>query len=58
MKFKTISDPNMFFKAVSKCIGKVEMQTSEGDTLNLKSSLSQYILYCLLQYADGLLLAV
>ena len=43
MKIKNITDIEGFFKAVDKCNGKVELVTGEGDRLNLKSKLSQYV---------------
>ena len=33
----------IFFKVVDSCEGKVELVTGEGDRLNLKSKLSQYV---------------
>lgn len=44
MKVKNISDVNKFFEVLGKCKGKVEMITSEGDRLNMKSKLCQYIM--------------
>ena len=32
-----------FFKVVDACKGRVELVTGEGDRLNLKSKLSQYV---------------
>ena len=43
MKIQHISDVNKFFKVVDSCKGKVELVTGEGDRLNLKSKLSQYV---------------
>lgn len=43
MKIKDISEPARFFDAVNSCAGKVELLTVEGDCLNLKSRLCQYI---------------
>ena len=43
MKIEHITDVNRFFEVVDSCKGKVELVTSEGDRLNLKSKLSQYI---------------
>ena len=43
MKIKNIKDIEGFFKAVDSCEGKVELVTGEGDRLNLKSKLSQYV---------------
>ena len=43
MKVQNITDINEFFKVVDSCKGKVELVTSEGDRLNLKSKLCQYV---------------
>ena len=43
MKIKNISEPQKFFEMLNQCKGKVELVTSEGDRLNLKSKLSQYV---------------
>lgn len=43
MKVKHITDIDGFFNAVDHCKGKVELLTGEGDRLNLKSKLSQYV---------------
>lgn len=43
MRIKNITEPTRFFAAVNKCRGRVELLTSEGDRLNLKSALCQYI---------------
>jgi hypothetical protein len=43
VKVKNITDPNKFFEMLCQCKGKVELVTSEGDRLNLKSKLCQYI---------------
>ncbi len=43
MKVTNIRDIDSFFKVVDKCKGKVELVTGEGDRLNLKSKLSQYV---------------
>ena len=43
MKIKNISEPQKFFEMLKQCNGKVELVTSEGDRLNLKSTLCQYI---------------
>ena len=43
MKITNISDVEKFFKVVDSCAGKVELVTGEGDRLNLKSKLCQYI---------------
>ncbi len=43
MKVKNITDIERFFDVIDGCKGKVELVTSEGDKLNLKSKLSQYV---------------
>ena len=43
MKVQNIPDIDKFFKVVDSCKGKVELITGEGDRLNLKSKLSQYV---------------
>lgn len=43
MKVQNITDIEGFFKVVDSCSGKVELVTGEGDRLNLKSRLSQYV---------------
>ena len=43
MKVQNIADVEGFFKVVDSCKGRVELVTGEGDRLNLKSKLSQYV---------------
>ena len=43
MKVQNITDINKFFEVVDSCKGKVELVTGEGDRLNLKSKLCQYV---------------
>lgn len=43
MKVQNITDIDAFFKVVDSCTGRVELVTGEGDRLNLKSKLSQYV---------------
>jgi len=43
MKVQNITDIEKFFKVIDSCAGKVELVTGEGDRLNLKSKLSQYV---------------
>lgn len=43
MKIQNITDIEKFFSVVDQCKGKVELVTGEGDRLNLKSKLSQYV---------------
>lgn len=43
MRIKNINNPQRFFEVINSCKGRVELVTSEGDRLNLKSTLCQYI---------------
>ncbi len=43
MKVQNITNIEKFFKVIDSCEGKVELVTGEGDRLNLKSKLSQYV---------------
>ena len=43
MKVSNIKNIDKFFEVVDNCKGKVELVTGEGDRLNLKSKLSQYV---------------
>lgn len=43
MKITNISDINEFFKVVDECKGRVELTSSEGDRINLKSKLTQFV---------------
>lgn len=43
MKIYNVKDVDGFFKVVDSCEGKVELITGEGDRLNLKSKLCQYV---------------
>lgn len=43
MKVQNITDIEAFFKVIDSCEGKVELVTGEGDRLNLKSKLAQYV---------------
>lgn len=43
MKINNIKDVNRFLEVVLECKGEVELVTKEGDNLNLKSKLCQYI---------------
>lgn len=43
MKVQNIKDIEKFFSVIDSCAGKVELVTGEGDRLNLKSKLSQYV---------------
>ena len=43
MKVQNIKNIEKFFQVVDACKGKVELVTGEGDRLNMKSKLSQYV---------------
>lgn len=43
MKITNIDNVEKFFEVVDQCKGKVELVTGEGDRLNLKSKLCQYV---------------
>lgn len=43
MKIQNITDVDKFFKVVDECKGAVELVSPEGDRLNLKSKLTQYL---------------
>lgn len=43
MKVKNITNIDRFFEVIDSCSGRVELVTGEGDRLNLKSKLSQYV---------------
>lgn len=43
MDIKGIINLKEFFKAVLQCQGEVELITGDGDKLNLRSTLCQYI---------------
>ena len=52
MKIQNITNSEKFFEVVDSCEGKVELVTGEGDRLNLKSKLSQYVSMAKL-FSDG-----
>ncbi|HJC46974.1 MAG TPA: polya polymerase [Candidatus Lachnoclostridium pullistercoris] len=43
MKIQNITDVEGFFKVIDECRGPVELISPEGDRINLKSKLSQYL---------------
>lgn len=43
MKIQNITNIDKFFEVIDGCKGRVELVTGEGDRLNLKSKLSQYV---------------
>lgn len=52
MKIQNITNIEKFFEVVDSCKGKVELVTGEGDRLNLKSKLPQYVSMAKL-FSDG-----
>ena len=52
MKIQNITNIEKLFEVVDSCEGKVELVTGEGDRLNLKSKLSQYVSMAKL-FSDG-----
>ena len=52
MKIQNITNIEKFFEVADSCKGKVELVTGEGDRLNLKSKLSQYVSMAKL-FSDG-----
>ena len=42
-KCKGRNKKHQFFEVFDSCMGRVELVTGEGDRLNLKSKLSQYV---------------
>ena len=43
MKIQNIKDVTVFFKIIDECKGPVKLVSPEGDRINLKSRLSQYL---------------
>lgn len=43
MKLYNITDVDGLFQVIDECKGKVELITGEGDRLNLKSKLCQFV---------------
>lgn len=44
MKIENIKDVNKFFEIIEQCKGKVEIISKEGDRLNVKSKLTQFVI--------------
>ena len=53
MKLNNITDLDKFFEVVDSCEGKVELVSAEGDRLNLKSKLCQYVSLAKI-FSDGM----
>ena len=43
MTLTNVTNVEKLFKTIEECEGKVELVTGEGDRLNLKSKLCQYV---------------
>ena len=43
MKVQNITDIDKFFSVIDSCKGRVELVSGEGDRLNMKSKLCQYV---------------
>lgn len=43
MKIQNITDVDKFFKVIDECKGTVELVSPDGDRINLKSKLAQYV---------------
>lgn len=43
MRINSVKDVDAFTKVIDSCVGRVELVTGEGDRLNLKSKLAQYV---------------
>lgn len=43
MKIQNITDVEKFFSVIDQCRGTVELVSPEGDRINLKSKLAQYL---------------
>lgn len=55
MKLNRVEDPKGLLSVIDGCTGKVELITADGDRLNLKSKLCQYVsLVRILSAADQL----
>ena len=43
MKLQNIDNVEKFFSVIDECKGRVELVSPEGDRINLKSKLAQYL---------------
>lgn len=43
MKIQNITDIDAFFKVIDQTKGRVELVSADGDRINLKSKLTQYL---------------
>lgn len=54
MNFYGIKDIEGFFDLISRCKGTIELVTSDGDRLNLKSRLCKYISFAKIVCSDSI----
>ena len=52
MKIQNITDVEKFFSVIDQCKGTVELVSPEGDRINLKSKLAQYLSMACLLYTS------
>lgn len=55
MKLKNIVNRKDFFDKIAECHGSVELHTNNGDILNMKSTLCQYIALTQMFQEDNLI---
>lgn len=53
MKLANIKEVESFLKTVNECTGNVWLESTDGDKINLKSKLSQYIAISALINCEG-----
>ena len=53
IKITNVKNPKSFMDVVEKCEGSVQLVTSEGDNINLKSTLAQFIAIANIFTEDG-----
>ena len=53
MKLANIKEANSFLKTVDECTGDVWLESADGDKINLKSKLSQYVAISALISCEG-----
>lgn len=53
MRLTNISEVNTFIKLINECKGDVWLESAEGDKINLKSKLSQYVAISALLSIEG-----
>ena len=53
MLLKNVEEINAFLATVDQCVGKVWLETEDGDRFNLKSKFSQYVALAALLGENG-----